>query len=81
MEASRKARPSVAANIVEALLAMPVGAERLMNGHRVLRDDADGIEAWVVGDRRYGYAQAVEVVTGRSLEEIADWYRRGRLPR
>lgn len=78
---SKRARPSAAANIVEALLAMPVGTERLMNGRWVLRADADGLETWVIGDRRCGYLQAVEVVTGRSLEEIAGWYRRGRLPR
>jgi hypothetical protein len=80
-QGSKRARPTVAARLTEALLAMPIGAERIMNGHRVLRDDADGLETWVIGGRRFGYYQAVEVVTGRALEDIAAWFRRGRLPR
>ncbi|MCK4415259.1 MAG: hypothetical protein KAY32_17130 [Candidatus Eisenbacteria sp.] len=64
-----------AARITEALLAMPVGTEATMNGRRVRRDDADGLETWVVDGRRHGYFLAVEAVTGRTTEELAAWLR------
>ncbi|MCK4415263.1 MAG: hypothetical protein KAY32_17150 [Candidatus Eisenbacteria sp.] len=74
----RHASMQEAARITEALLVMPTGSETAMNGRRVRRDAADGLETWVVDGRRHGYFLAVEAVTGRTTEELAAWIRRVR---